>query len=98
MIITSAGLSLNLRNKRKHKNNKNFNGINRAYGDEKISLIGLYAIPNAERVCIVAETRDTCLKSSRRDIRRNCSAAEAEDNGGTDNPYTQKNRNGGAVE
>lgn len=41
LIITSAGLSLNLRNKRKHKNNKNFNGINRAYGDEKISLIGL---------------------------------------------------------
>ena len=24
-----------------NKNNKNFNGINRAYGDEKISLIGL---------------------------------------------------------
>ena len=41
LIITSAGLSLNLRSKRKHKNNKNFNGINRAYGDEKISLIGL---------------------------------------------------------
>ena len=31
-------------------------------------------------------------------IRRNCSVKGVADNGGTDNPYTQKNRNGGAVE